>query len=35
MDAEKKCEVIIKALDSKKGLDIKLIRVSDITALTE
>lgn len=35
MDAEKKCEVIIKALDSKKGLDIKLIKVSDITALTE
>ena len=35
MDAEKKCEVIVKALDSKKGLDIKLIKVSDITALTE
>ena len=35
MDAFKKCEVIIKALDSKKGLDIKLIKVSDITALTE
>lgn len=35
MEAEKKCEVIIKALDSKKGLDIKLIKVSDITSLTE
>ena len=35
MNAEKKCEVIIKALDSKKGLDIQLIKVSDITALTE
>lgn len=35
MDTEKKCEVIIKALDSKKGLDIKLIKVSDITSLTE
>ena len=35
MDAEKKCEIIIKALDSKKGLDIRLIKVSDITSLTE
>ena len=35
MQAEKKCEIIIKALDSKKGLDIRLIKVSDITALTE
>ena len=35
MEAEKKCEVIIKALDSKKGLDIKLIKVSDIASLTE
>ena len=35
MQAEKKCEIIVKALDSKKGLDIRLIKVSDITALTE
>ena len=35
MQAEKKCEIIVKALDSKKGLDIQLIKVSDITALTE
>ena len=28
MQAEKKCEIIIKALDSKKGLDIKLIKVA-------
>ncbi|MBR2589553.1 MAG: ribosome silencing factor [Clostridia bacterium] len=35
MDTLKKCEIIIKALDSKKGLDIKLIKVSDITSLTE
>lgn len=35
MQAEKKCDIIIKALDSKKGLDIRLIKVSDITSLTE
>ena len=35
MQAEKKCEIIVKALDSKKGLDIRLIKVSDITALAE
>ena len=35
MNAEKKCEIIIKALDSKKGQDIRYIKVSDITALTE
>lgn len=35
MTTEKKCEVIIKALDSKKGLDIKLIKVSEVTSLTE
>lgn len=35
MQTEKKCEIILKALDSKKGLDIQLIKVSDITSLTE
>ena len=35
MNAEQKCEVVIKALDSKKGLDIQLIKVSDITSLAE
>lgn len=35
MNAEKKSEIIIKALDSKKGIDIKLIKVSDVTTLAE
>lgn len=35
LTSEKKAEIIIKALDSKKGLDIKLIKISDITTIAD
>lgn len=35
MTAEKKCEIIIKALDSKKGQDINLIKIIDVSTIAD
>lgn len=35
MEAIKKCEIIIKALDSKKGQDINLIKIADVSTIAD
>lgn len=35
MTAEEKVKIIVDALDSKKGVDIKVLKIADLTVLTE